>query len=219
MAHAIHQQLGAGPIPEATQGVILAGGEASRYGGRPKGLELVGGRRVLDRLTDAFVEALGESPLLVANAPEAPGWRPDLRVVPDVRPGLGALGGIYTAVVTAPAPLVLVAWDMPFVTPALIRELASGLSECDVFLPESDGHPGCQPLCAAYGPGCTRAIEASLDRGDLRAIGFHQEVNAGILPLARVRTLGDPAQLFFNLNTPDDLAEANALWQQGLSRS
>jgi molybdopterin-guanine dinucleotide biosynthesis protein A len=108
---------------------------------------------------------------------------------------------------------------MPFVTPELIRELAGGLATHDAYLPESDGRRGVEPLCAAYGPACTPAIEASLDRGDLRAIAFHQSINTGILPLARVRELGDPATLFFNLNTPDDLAKADALWQRGSFRS
>ena len=78
----------------------------------------MGGERILDRLVRALTEALGGPPLLVANAPEAAAWRPDLRVVPDVRPGHGSLGGIYTAVVEAPAPVVCVAWDMPFVSRA-----------------------------------------------------------------------------------------------------
>ena len=201
------------------QGAILAGGEAIRYGGRPKGLELVGGVRILDRLVEVFTGALGSAPVLIANAPDAAQWRPGLRVVPDVRPGFGVLGGIYTAVVSAPAPVVLAAWDMPFVTVELIRALAGELTTHDACLPESDGHRGVEPLCAAYGPACRGPIEASLARGDLRAIAFHQGINAGILPLARVAALGEPARLFFNLNTPEDLAEANALWQRESSRS
>ncbi len=201
------------------RGAILAGGGATRYGGRPKGLEIVGGRRILDRLADVLTEALGDLPLLVANAPDAADWKPGLRVVSDTRPGLGALGGILTAVAEGPAPVVVAAWDMPFVTVALIRALARGLADHDAFLPESDGRRGVEPLCAAYGPACRAAIEAALDRGDRRAIAFHQEVNTGILPVARVRELGDPASLFFNLNTPDDLAEANALWQRGSFQS
>lgn len=174
---------------------------------------MVGGRRILDRLVDTMTAALGGPPLLVANASDAPSWRPDLRVVPDVRPGLGSLGGIYTAVLEAPAPVVLVAWDMPFVTPDLIRQLADGLAACDAFLPQSDGRRGVEPLCAAYGPACRGAIAASLDAGDLRAIGFHAAVRVGILPLAEVERLGDPALLFFNVNTADDLARADELWR------
>ena len=201
----------------SVRGVIMAGGEATRYGGQPKGLEVVGGERILDRLVTVFVEAFGDLPLLVANDPAAPSWRKDLQVVRDVQAGLGALGGILTAVTLGPAPVVLCAWDMPFVTAPLLRRLAQGLQTHDAFLPEGVDHR-LEPLCAGYGPGCRSAIGQALERGDRRAIAFHTQVNVGILPLQQVRSLGDPATLFFNLNTPDDLAKADALWRHGSSR-
>jgi molybdopterin-guanine dinucleotide biosynthesis protein A len=188
-------------------------------GGRPKGLASVGGVRILDRLVAVFEEALGTRPLLVANAEDAPTWRPDVRVVRDVRPGTGTLGGIYTAVLSAPAPVVTIAWDMPFVTAPLIGALAAGLENADACLPESGGPRGLEPLCAAYGPACGPAIAAALDAGDLRAVGFHDRVKVCILSSGRLRELGDPALLFFNVNTADELAEANRLWRtRGLSR-
>jgi molybdopterin-guanine dinucleotide biosynthesis protein A len=196
------------------RGAILAGGGATRFGGKPKGLELVGGERILDRLVRVMTAAFDGPPLLVANAPEAPGWRPDLRVVPDVRPGLGSLGGIYTAVVETPAPVVCVAWDMPFVSEALLRRLADGLLEHDACLPQSDGRRGVEPLCAAYGPACHEAIARSLDEGDLRAIAFHERIRVGILPLSEVKRFGDPKLLFFNVNTADDLALMDGMWRR-----
>jgi molybdopterin-guanine dinucleotide biosynthesis protein A len=199
------------------RGAILAGGGATRFGGKPKGLELVGGERILDRLARTLQAALGEQPLLVANAPEAREWRPDLQTVSDVRPGLGALGGIYTAVVEAPAPVVCVAWDMPFVSESLIRELAEGLGRADAVLPQSDGRRGVEPLCAAYGPACRDAIAASLAENDLRAIAFHSRIRVSILPLDQVRTFADPDVMFFNVNTADDLARADELWRQHAS--
>jgi molybdopterin-guanine dinucleotide biosynthesis protein A len=201
----------------SVRGAILAGGGATRFGGKPKGLELVGGHRILDRLVRTMESALGEPPLLVANAPDAATWRPDLRTVSDERPGFGALGGIYTAVVKAPAPVVCVAWDMPFVSQPLIKVLAEGLTQYDAMLPESDGRRGVEPLCAAYGPACADAISASLEKGDLRAIGFHGAIRVGILPLDRVRLLADPDLLFFNVNTADDLARADELWRRHVS--
>jgi molybdopterin-guanine dinucleotide biosynthesis protein A len=198
-------------------GAILAGGGATRFAGKPKGLELVGGRRILDRLVDVMNSALGQLPLLVANAPEAIHWRTDLRTVPDVRPALGALGGIYTAVIEAPAPVVCVAWDMPFVSESLIAMLAEGLEHHDAVLPQSTGRRGVEPLCAAYGPACSDAIAQSLSAGDLRAIGFHDRIRVGILPLEQVRRLADPELLFFNVNTAEDLARADQLWQQHAS--
>jgi molybdopterin-guanine dinucleotide biosynthesis protein A len=196
------------------RGAIIAGGQASRFGGRPKGLEEVGGVRILDRLVATFEAAFGVPPLLIANAPDAGTWHPGLRVVADVRPGMGSLGGIYTAILAAPAPVVLAAWDMPFVSVNLLRALADGLRDADACLPESDGPRGVEPLCAAYGPACGPAIAAVLEAGDLRAVGFHDGIKVGILTTTRVRAIGDPAALFFNVNTADDLAEADRLWRK-----
>lgn len=177
----------------------------------------MGGERILDRLVRTLTEALGAPPLLVANAPDAAEWHAGLRVVPDVRPGLGSLGGIYTAVVEAPAPVVAVAWDMPFVSVPLVRALADGLATHDAMLPGSGGRRGVEPLCAAYGPACRDAISATLDAGDLRAIGFHPRISVGILPLSDVRGFGDPELLFFNVNTADDLTRADELWRRHAS--
>jgi molybdopterin-guanine dinucleotide biosynthesis protein A len=196
------------------RGAVLAGGAARRYGGRPKGLVELGGRRILDRVVEAVGSVIDEPPVLVANAPEGPTWRPDLRTIPDVRPDGGSLGGIYTAVVSGAGPVLCVAWDMPFLTTGLLRALLEGSSGCDAFLPESDGRRGVEPLCAVYGPACGPAIERQLARGDLRAVGFHPDVKVGTLPLQRVRAFGDPGVLFFNVNTPEDLERAEAAWRQ-----
>lgn len=200
------------------RGAIIAGGEATRFEGRPKGLAVVGGERILDRLVAAFIAALGEAPILVANAPDASSWRPDLRVVPDRVTGAGATGGLYTAVLEAPAPVVCVAWDMPFVSAGLIGALAAGLADQDACVPASDNLRGLEPMCAAYGPGAGPAMAAALAEGDLRAIGFHDRISISILPLTRVRAFGDPGTLFLNVNTADDLAEANRRWQLESSR-
>src|SRR6266545_7760325 len=198
------------------RGAVLAGGAARRYGGRPKGLVDVGGRRILDRVVEAVAAVTGAPPLLVANAEGAASWRPDLTTIPDARPGLGSLGGIYTAVAAAPEPVLCVAWDMPFVNEGLLRALVDGEAggKYDAFLPESSGRRGLEPLCAVYGPACGPAIARRLDAGDLKAISFHADVRVGILSLAGVRAFGDPDELFFNVNTPDDLERAEALWRR-----
>lgn len=180
----------------------------------PKGLELVGGVRILDRLVEAFMAALGTAPLFVANDPAAASWRPDLEVRPDLHPGAGALGGILTAVAAGPGPVICAAWDMPFVSPALLRTLANGLHTADAVLPASGGRRGVEPLCAGYGPACRPAIEACIAQGDYRAIAFHSAVRTSILPAEAVAACGDPAVLFFNVNTPDDLTQADALWRR-----
>ena len=200
---------------------MLAGGAASRYGGVPKGLLTVGGRRILDRVVESLHAVTGALPLLVANVPAAATWRPDVQTIPDTRPGFGSLGGIYTAVTAGGAggrPVLCLAWDMPFVPEPLLRALVEGAAagDYDAFLPESSGRRGLEPLCAVYGPACGPAIASRLDRGELRAISFHADVRVGILPLAEVRKVGggDPDELFFNVNTPADLERAEALWRR-----
>ena len=198
----------------SVRGAVLAGGQASRFDGKPKGLEKVGGERIVDRVVRAVGEVTGARPMLIANAPAASGWCPGLRVVPDTLTARGSLGGIYTAVTVDQGPVLVVAWDMPFVHTELLRALISGAKDYDVFLPESGGKRGLEPLCGVYGPGCAAAIRQQLDQEDYRAIGFHDAVRVGTLALAEVSSYGDPEMLFYNVNTAQELAEAEAMWQR-----
>jgi molybdopterin-guanine dinucleotide biosynthesis protein A len=196
---------------DPVRGAILAGGEARRMGGVPKGLLEVGGVRILDRLVLAFRDALGSLPLLVANVPDASAWRPGLRVVADRIPGGGSLAGLHAAVMEAPAPVVAVAWDMPFVPAGLIAALARELETADVTIPASGGRRGVEPLCAGYGPAAGPAMAAAIERGDLRAIGFHPAVRVTVLPESDLAAFGELERIFFNVNTPDDLIRANGM--------
>jgi molybdopterin-guanine dinucleotide biosynthesis protein A len=196
-------------------GVILAGGQATRYGGRAKGLERVGGRRIIDRVADAL-RAVSDDLLLIANDAAAAQWLPGVRTASDVRPGLGSLGGIYSALVRAGTPVLVLAWDMPFVPVGLLSALRHFGEEGRPFaVPTSGSRRGVEPLCAYYGLECARAIERRLDAGDLRVVSFFDEVAEG----ARVdaRAFGDPALMFMNVNTPDDLllAERHASTTDG----
>ena len=188
-------------------GVILAGGAASRYGGRPKGLERVGGRRVIDRVAEALRDAADDL-LLIANDPAARAWLPDVPLAADVRPNCGSLGGIHAAIVRAGQAVLVVAWDMPFVPSALLRALRDASAQADAVLPESGSRRGLEPLCAYYSPACVPAIERRLDANDRRVISFFEDVRVERVPEHEVRRFGDPAVLFMNVNTPDDLALA-----------
>ena len=170
--------------------------------------------RILDTLVSTFREALGSDPILIANDPDAANWHPGLRVFSDVRQGAGALGGLHTAVVEGPAPVVCVAWDMPFVQAGLIAHLAAQVDLWDAVLPASEGRRGVEPLCAAYGPACRIPMEDAIDRDDLRAIAFHDAVKTCILPLEDVAGFGDPEAMFFNVNSKEDLKRADELWRQ-----
>ena len=188
-------------------GVILAGGNASRYGGAAKGLERVGGRRIIDRVVEALAPAVDDL-LLVANDPEAGRWIPGVRCVGDIRPGLGSLGGIHAALVQAGSPVVLVAWDMPFVPTGLLAALRDAGAGADAALPESGSRRGVEPLCAYYDPSCIPAIERRLDADDRRVIGFFEDVRVVRLAADVVARFGDPSVIFMNVNSPDELGLA-----------
>jgi len=189
-------------------GVILAGGQASRYGGRPKGLERVHGERVIDRVAKVL-GAVTDSLLLIANDPSAAAWLPGIRVARDVRPGIGSLGGIHAALVHAGTAVIVVAWDMPFVPEGLLAELRVLGEDADVVAPESgSSRRGLEPLCAYYSPACIAPIERSLDADDRRVIGFFDQVRVARLVAEEVRRYGDPDRLFMNVNSPSELALA-----------
>ena len=189
-------------------GVILAGGQASRYAGKPKGLERVHGERVIDRVA-TVLRATTDSLLLIANDAGASDWLPGVRIASDVRLGIGSLGGIHAALVHAGTAVIVVAWDMPFVPEGLLAELRARSENADVVAPESDSsRHGLEPLCAYYSQACIAPIEQSIDADDRRAIGFFEHVRVTRVPVDEVRKFGDPARLFMNVNTPGELALA-----------
>jgi len=191
---------------ERVTGVILAGGQATRFGGQPKGLELVRGIRIIDRVA-AALGAVADELLVVANQPEASTWVPGIRTVSDVRPGFGSLGGIYSALVHAKGqPVLVVAWDMPFVGPGVLDALRTAGADADVVVFESRSTRGVEPLCAFYRPACIAPIERHMDGGDLRVVGFFESVRVVRLPPP-----ADPDKTFMNVNTPSDLALAEGL--------
>lgn len=188
-------------------GVILAGGLASRYDGLPKGLEKVGGRRVIDRVRDALAPAT-DALLLIANDPAASGWLPGVRVEPDIRVGCGSLGGIHAALAHAGGDVVVVAWDMPFVPARLVHALRAFGELADVVVPESESERGVEPLCAYYSERCLPAIERRLDEGERRVVSFFADVRVARIPAPEVATIGEPSLMFMNVNSPRDLALA-----------
>ncbi|HVE78728.1 MAG TPA: molybdenum cofactor guanylyltransferase [Gemmatimonadaceae bacterium] len=188
-------------------GVILAGGAASRYAGRPKGLERVAGTRIIDHVARALAAA-SDRLLLIASDPAADDWLPGVRRAADVLPGEGSLGGIHAALHHAGTPVLVVAWDMPFVPADLLRALRAAGADADAAVPASDSRRGVEPLCAYYAPSCIRAIERRLREGDRRVVGFFDDVRVRRLGPDEVSRFGEPSRIFMNVNTPDELALA-----------
>jgi molybdopterin-guanine dinucleotide biosynthesis protein A len=97
---------------------------------------------------------------------------------------------------------------MPFVPAALLatlRDRGESLG-VDAVLPASEGSGrGVEPLCAWYSARCLPAVTAALEAGDRRVIAFHGAVRVAHLPHDEVAAFGDPARLFANVNSADDL--------------
>jgi molybdopterin-guanine dinucleotide biosynthesis protein A len=193
-------------------GVVLAGGRSARMGQSKAALN-VGGEPLLARVVGRLRRAAPD--VVVVGQPELQSLVPGVPVIPDLRPGLGPLSGLesaLTAVAAADATHALVvACDMPFVSPPLIQHMAT-LAEAQptaqVVIPRA-AH-GLEYLHALYAVDCLPAIRARLDSGE-RSL-------RGLLDGLRVREIGeaeaaayDPAGLSaFNANTPDE-------WRRALS--
>lgn len=193
-------------------GVVLAGGGATRYGGHPKGLERVGGLRIIDRVVAALREATDDL-LLIANDPAAQVWLPGVRTAGDVLRDSGSVAGIHAALTHAGSAVLIVAWDMPFVPAELLRALRA-LAEgdgSDVAVPESGSRRGVEPMCAYYAPPCLPAIERAVARDDRRVVAFFDEVRVTRMNAEDVARVGDPEHIFMNVNTPEDLALAERI--------
>ena len=193
-------------------GVVLAGGDNRRFGTH-KALAGLGSRRIVDYVIDAVSAAVGEV-VVVANELELYGSL-GLEVRPDLVRDIGSLGGIITGVSWAAErgcrAALVVACDMPLLTPTLLRELA-GRAEADAaWLPASTGPRGFEPLCAAYGVGCLSFFQQTVKRGERAVVSALAQVKACVVPLEAVQAFGDPDLLFLNINRPADRERAEAL--------
>ncbi len=193
-------------------GVVLAGGANRRFGG-PKGLARVAGERIIDRVADALRGAADEL-LLVANAPDAAEWLPGVPTIGDAIPGGGGLSGVHAALLRARRPVLVVAWDMPFVPAPLLRELARRcVSEAaDACFPESLSPVGLEPFCACFAPSCLPALDVALRSGRAGGAQFARSLpRTAWLRAHEVAAFGDPARVFLSVNTTADLVRADAM--------
>src|SRR5215510_11140566 len=96
---------------------ILAGGRASRFGGRDKGALVIDGRSIRDRQIDTLARVDGVAEILLVGGAIA---HARARTVADHVPGMGPLGGIHAALSEAQHPIVFVAaGDMPHLSAPL----------------------------------------------------------------------------------------------------
>lgn len=189
-------------------GAVLLGGSSTRMG-RDKASLTVGGVATATRVARVLSE-LCEEVLLVGGDPpaNAPGRR-----VPDPPGPPCPLRGIVAALGAACTERVLiVATDLPLVTPALLLAILAW-PRAEVVVPRPGGVS--QPLCALYQRDVAkRAASSRLQTDRLAAKGLLAELQASYLEDTDLAEVDPEGAALANLNTPEDLARAEILVAQ-----
>jgi molybdopterin-guanine dinucleotide biosynthesis protein A len=192
-------------------GIVLAGGQSSRLG-TDKSFVKMNGQPLIEQIV-AKLARLSDDVIIVANSPEKYDHL-EARLVGDIYPGKGALGGIYSGLRTAAnAYSLVVACDMPFLDLNLLRYMILLARGHDVVIPRIGGFP--EPLHAIYSKSCLEPIDRLLTRRGLKIIDFFSEVRVRYVEEGEV-DIFDPQHLsFFNVNTLSDLEEMKKLARRG----
>ena len=194
---------------------VLAGGQSTRMGRDKALLPLANGGPAMLALVLNSLEGIADDVSIVANDCEK--YRAfGVRVVPDLHPGNGALGGIQTAVTQAiHERCLVVACDMPFLNPALLRRMTIEPGDYDVLVPlipgeSRQGRDGFvyQTLHAIYSKQCLQPIERRIAQGKRQVVGFFEDVRVRTLDIAEIARWDPNLQSFFNANNPETLALA-----------
>lgn len=191
---------------------INAGGKSSRMGSDKAFVDLFG-QPMIEHIL-ARVSSLGQAEtILITNKPAEYAYL-GLPMYTDVLPDKGSLGGIYTALHHSANDYALViACDMPFLNPDLLRYMVGLIAAAggpyDVIVPRVEGYP--EGLHAIYRKSCLPFIRERLDADRLKVIGFYGQVRVRYLDEPEYAPF-DPRKLsFLNINTPEELAEAQRL--------
>ncbi len=173
--------------------------------GRDKALLPLGGQTLIERVLGA-AHPLGFPRVIIGDS--AAYAHLGLPVLPDCRPGLGPLGGLYTALSTTAAPVLLLACDLPFLTPDFLRHLVNRRGPHQVVVPDTP--EGLQPLCALYEPSCLAAVEAALQAGQFGMRDLLCSLNLDLMQEEDWRPYDERGLLFANLNAPEQYERARA---------
>ena len=203
--------------PEVS-GVILAGG-ASRRLGRNKALERIGGQTLIERVAGSIAPVSAEVIVVVASPAQAAALPlpAGVRVVSDLYPGCGSLGGIYTGLSVSREPWVLVvACDMPFLNPRLLRRLMTMRRNVDAVVPCLEGQP--EPLHALYSKTCLAPMDRMLRAGQLKIAPLFEAVRVRYVGEGTIDRFDPDHRSFFNVNSLADVEEALGLLAETPSR-
>ncbi len=187
--------------------VIQAGGQSTRMG-ENKALKPFLGRPLIQRVVDRLAPIADEL-LVTTNEPADLAFL-QLPLIPDLKPGRGALGGLYTALASAHQEVVaVVACDMPFASAPLITASTRilELEAADVVIARTP--EGFEPMHAVYRRlTCLPAIEAAIQADQWRVISWFPTVKVRTLTEEELARYDPDRTAFLNLNTPEEFSEA-----------
>jgi molybdopterin-guanine dinucleotide biosynthesis protein A len=189
---------------------ILTGGQATRFAGRDKSALLLDGRRILDLQMAALAPLTDDLMIVGKGDVDVARHQTRFRVVHDIVPGCGPLGGLHAALTAARGDaLLLTACDMPYLSTPFLEHLLSLVGEADIVVPQTER--GYHPLCAVYTRACLEPAAARLAERRLRMRELVGSLRTRVVPLEEIRQFGDPDRLLTNVNTPADYAGLGAL--------
>ncbi len=196
----------------ACSGVILTGGLSRRLSGTNKAFVKVGDRRIIDRI-DAVFRAVFDEIIIVSNQPAAY-LEFDATIAADIFTTRSSLTGIHAGLFYAANPFVFIAaCDTPFLQENLVRSILNRIEARDgVVIPETAA--GMEPLCAVYAKTCLPLIERQIRAEKFKIQRFFKSIRIHKLAEDYLRQADSELESFFNINTYEDLARAEALAQQ-----
>jgi molybdopterin-guanine dinucleotide biosynthesis protein A len=184
---------------------VLAGGKSSRMGSEKAFLRF-GDETLLARALNVAGAVAGEV-RIVGDAMKFAGFG---QVVEDVYRGRGPLGGIHAALSNSTTELnLMLAVDLPFVRPKLLEYLLLRAQESHAMVTVTRAGRGFQPLCAAYRRGFVEVAERSLREGKNKIDPLFTGIDACVLEEKELERTGFSAEMFRNLNTPEEFEKAN----------
>ncbi|MGB7847487.1 MAG: molybdenum cofactor guanylyltransferase [Candidatus Acidiferrum sp.] len=195
------------------RGFLQAGGGSTRFG-TDKALVQLSGKSMLRRAGDLLASVCDELSIVAPAGRYANETWP---VISDRWPGEGPLGGILTALATirtsepGAAWALIVSCDMPF----LSREFLAYLSEramesnAEVVVPQSAG--GLEPLCACWRASAVAGVQSAFDSGVRKVTEAMKLLTREVLDESAWKRFDTDGRLFWNMNTPEDFAEARRI--------
>jgi molybdopterin-guanine dinucleotide biosynthesis protein A len=189
---------------------IQAGGRSKRMG-ENKALLNFQGIPLIQRIVNR-IELISDEITIIAQEPELYQFL-NLPIFPDKIPGIGVLGGIYTAFCTTTADFIIpVGCDMPFISPRLLMAEVELLNKnkFDIVIPESED--GLESLYAVYRrETCLQPLENAIRSGEKRVISWFDKVKVKTLTMPEVEEIDPFPFKYINLNTREDFEKAELI--------